>query len=176
MKYCIFQPPWYTTYIHVLDLPKFIVQLLVDLAYTGEMRLQEELQSDVFDAMQTLGWVHTDCLSADYDSMGESDVYDGAKSPVKDKEERASTAEKNKQKNNSETVLKMNFPSVDKPKTSPQRSNPVSNRNSFAEEDESMEISQLPDVDWSDGEDFNADRAPGTPFVKNKIQGKQAIL
>jgi hypothetical protein len=151
-----------------LDLPRFIVQLLVDLAYTGEMRFPEELQSDVFDAMQTLGWIHTDCLSAHFDGVGESYVYQGdwVKSPKKD--EKLANAEK---ENQSRTEMKMSFLFVDK---SPQRSTAVTDRNSFVEEEDSMEISHLPDVEWSDKEDL--DKALATPTAKKNAPVKGNLL
>ena len=73
----LFQPQWETTYIDVLDLPCEIVELLVDLAYDGEMRLDEEMKDSVFDAMEMLGWVRTSALSSHYVGVGECNFRNG---------------------------------------------------------------------------------------------------
>lgn len=143
----LFQSPLYPVYISVPDLNMEIVQTLVQLAYTGQMNLPPGTSSDeLLDAMQALGWVNTDCLTATYmDSIG-SHTDDDFGSAITSK-----TAE------SLETVLKMKFPVATKADT-----------NASDEEDE-MEL-DVPDVLISDEEE--AKGAPGKGDNSPKNTGK----
>lgn len=96
------------------------------------MRISDDIQSDVFDAMSTLGWIHTDCLSAHYDGLGESYLYHHP-SPTKEEEKAKDTEEVH-----TSTLKK-----------APQRKS--SEMPSFDDEDP-MEMSRMPDLSWSDTE------------------------
>lgn len=125
----------------------------MDLAYTGEMRLTEDIQSDVVDAMHTLGWVHTDCLSADYDAVGDSYEADVVKSPKKEGKE------------TSTTFGEKSGPRKEK---SPNRRN--ADKNSFMEDDDSkMELVQLPDVDISDVEKEKTQTSSSAPNSTGEV-------
>ncbi len=66
-------------YISVPDLTKEIVQTLVRLAYTGQMEIPPGTTTEeLLDAMQALGWINTDCLTATYlDSSGVEEDFEG---------------------------------------------------------------------------------------------------
>jgi len=165
-----FQPPWFPVKIHLPDLTADILEILVDLAYSGEMKFPEELQDNVIDAMQALGWIHTDCLSADFEfdaaeSLdGEDDTKEVKYKPTKGLEE----------KSLQETGLNFVFPSSSTSLgfSSPKRRatfdkvSDVSNSAIILSDDDSMEISRLPDFDLSDSEDIQVPE-PKKPVIND---------
>lgn len=119
-------------YISVPDLTKEIVNTLVRLAYTGQMILPPGITSDeVVDAMQALGWVNTDCLTATYLDSSSAGSEDDLGSFVSSK-----TAE------SLETVLKMKFPVSAKGEAD------------TSDDDEGMGVT-LPDIPMADDDEGN---------------------
>ncbi|ODN05005.1 hypothetical protein Ocin01_01648, partial [Orchesella cincta] len=125
------QPPWYPVYISVPDLNTEIVQTLVQLAYTGQMNIPPSFTSDdLLDAMQALGWVHTDALTA---------TYTDSTNPLNDEDIGSPLSRSG---DSVETIIKMNLPSNPRPEAD------------TSEDEGGMEI-DVPDLPMSDEDDNN---------------------
>ncbi|CAL8138140.1 unnamed protein product [Orchesella dallaii] len=136
------QPPWYPVYISVPDLNTEIVQTLVQLAYTGQMNIPPSTTSDdLLDAMQALGWVHTDALTATYTDSANPLNDEDVGSPL------------NKSRDSVETIIKLNFPSNPKPEAD------------TSEDEGGMEI-DVPDLPMSDEDDSKVENNVATDTKK----------
>lgn len=125
--YICAQPPWYPVYISVPDLTKEIVQTLVQLAYTGQMEIPPGTTTEeLLDAMQALGWINTDCLTATY--LDSSGVEEDCGLAISSKE-------------SLEEIMKRNMPSTSTTK----------GENDTSDDEDGMEVA-LPDVPMSDEE------------------------